>query len=877
MADPRITELAHLARSSPSEAVGLGERLLAEIGDDPTAEAMVERALCEATRLVRPIDESIAHGRRAVARARAAGDDDLGREASLTLSGSLHLSGDAAAALAAIAAAAEGATGVFAAKTDFQRATVLAREGHHDEALDGYRAALPVLEAAGETRFVALCHQNAGNVLLEAGDVTAALDRFTAAAELFRRLDLLMPVAMMEHNIGRAHGYAGRVAAALDHLARAEEQLEDLTAGSWEIKASKCELLLQAGLHADALALADRADTELEAAGLEMERAEAVLWRAVATLEIGDAAVAGELARKAAELFRRQQRGPWALQADALGVRCGLAAGSVPDVDRARRLAEDLGRAGQVLGAAWAWLAVAATEPAAALDGFTSLVPTVADAPLELRLAARQLEAEAHRHAGRIDQALEVTAAALIDGHRHRASLGSSDTIAGASAQLRRLARLGLEIRVDQGEPGPVVDWLEQTRSALTRPLPPTCRSARVDALAAELRIVHLETRTAGPGEVAALLGRQARLQQELTVADRASRRDAGDIGRAVPPDLASLAGRTVIHLAEVGGRLLAAVIDDDGPRLQWLGPVAEAAGALRRLVRVADRFAARPDERGRTRLVRAAAAAQELVLPTTVSAPTTIAPPALHLSVPWALLPALAEREVSVAPSLAPPPAPTGPAVPAGPADLSTDPIGGPGGGTGSGSGSRSGRGSEVGLVLGPDLHSGPDEVDRIAGLWAPSADLRGGDATIEATLALLGRVGLAHVAAHGHRSSSDGRFAGIRLVDGDLTTFDLEGLERAPVTVVFSGCDAGVLQPLAGGEAVGLAGALFQRGATTVVAATSPLPDDSTTSDLFVGLHRRLASGDDPATALAGARRRATDPVAAAVASLVTCFRLG
>lgn len=131
----------------------------------------------------------------------------------------------------------------------------------------------------------------------------------------------------------------------------------------------------------------------------------------------------------------------------------------------------------------------------------------------------------------------------------------------------------------------------------------------------------------------------------------------------------------------------------------------------------------------------------------------------------------------------------------------------------------------------------------------------LVGEDARIDAVMDALGRADHAHVAAHGAFRADNPLFSSLELADGPLTVYDLERLGGAPRRLVLSACDSGLTQVSSGDELIGLSAALFALGTTAMIASVVPVRDD-TTRALMVAVHRRMASGEPPATALAAAR---------------------
>jgi CHAT domain-containing protein len=137
----------------------------------------------------------------------------------------------------------------------------------------------------------------------------------------------------------------------------------------------------------------------------------------------------------------------------------------------------------------------------------------------------------------------------------------------------------------------------------------------------------------------------------------------------------------------------------------------------------------------------------------------------------------------------------------------------------------------------------------------------------------AALDGAGLVHIAAHGRFRADNPLFSCLQLADGPLTVYDLEGLRRAPRTLVLSACDSGLSAVRPGDEVMGLAAAVFSLGTATLVASVIPVPDDATRR-LMLAFHRRLQAGDTPAVALAAVRGAgAADPASAGF----VCFGSG
>ena len=183
--------------------------------------------------------------------------------------------------------------------------------------------------------------------------------------------------------------------------------------------------------------------------------------------------------------------------------------------------------------------------------------------------------------------------------------------------------------------------------------------------------------------------------------------------------------------------------------------------------------------------------------------------------------------------------------------------------------------------LVAGPGLPGADEEVSDLALLYAHDGPMTGSRADVASVMGALDGAGMAHIAAHGTYRADSPLFSSLRLSDGPLTVYDLEGLAHPPLLLVLSACDSGVSAVRAGDELMGLSSALLGLGTRSVIAGALVVPD-SATRPLMVEFHRRLRLGDRPAVALAAARA-ATDgspadaPEAFAAAASFLCFGAG
>jgi CHAT domain-containing protein len=73
----------------------------------------------------------------------------------------------------------------------------------------------------------------------------------------------------------------------------------------------------------------------------------------------------------------------------------------------------------------------------------------------------------------------------------------------------------------------------------------------------------------------------------------------------------------------------------------------------------------------------------------------------------------------------------------------------------------------------------------------------------------------------------------------------------------MILSACDSGLSAVHPGDELMGLAGAVFSLGSSSLIASVVPVADDVTKA-LMLELHRELCTGISPAAALARAQER-------------------
>jgi hypothetical protein len=229
---------------------------------------------------------------------------------------------------------------------------------------------------------------------------------------------------------------------------------------------------------------------------------------------------------------------------------------------------------------------------------------------------------------------------------------------------------------------------------------------------------------------------------------------------------------------------------------------------------------------------------------------PIVIVPPGKLHSIPWALLPALWDRVVSIAPS----------ATTWMQAHAASPP-----------------RRHHVTLAIGPGLVTEGAEVTAVAQLYDDVTVLAEDDATTKNVLDALDGAWLAHVAAHGSFRADSPLFSSMRMHDGPLTVYDFEQLRSAPYRLVLSSCDSGVMAPAGMDELLGLVSSLLPLGTAGIIAGVVPL-NDYAVVPVMMDLHRHLRAGGTLAEALRAIRcTRGLDPVQRATAVSLVALGAG
>ncbi len=871
VSDP--TSLLTLALSRPRDAIVRARALLAG-RPDPRSASIARQAAGIALRETGEVNAGLRELRRALRLARTAGDADREVDVLASLGATLGRAGRAKDGLDLLGEAVRRSEGraISSATTGrvlLRRADVLLVLGRHAEALEDLRGALTRLRRAGDAVWEARSRAYRGFVLLTLGDVRRADEDFAVAERLYARSGQEFEYAQAVNNRGLVAFARGDLPAALSYLDEASHRYDLLGTLEPSVHIDRCGVLLAAGLARDAVLEADRAAGRIAAhGGQATKRAELLFVAARAALAAGDVGSAGERAEQARRLFQRQHRDWWAARAELVAAEARYAAGdaSAALLRRSVRLADRLTE-------------LRATEAPSAhlLAGRLALRrarPDEAEHHLDLAARSRRRGPPLARTAGWLAQALRTeargqvraTLAACARGldalDEHRMALGATELRAHATAHGAELARVAQRDALRRGGPRQLLAWSERWRatSLAVPPVRPPDDEQLVAELAA-LRDVVRRLDLVRTGTVAVRGGDPDRAQtaalererRRLETAVRTRTLRTSRLGRSTADrfDLkglqAALGTRRLIELVDVDGALYAVVVAGGRVRRHLVGPVRDAEREVE-LARFRLRQLAhgRPSARAGATLEQIGQRLEATLLGPAAAGhlddrPVVIVPPGRLHAVPWALLPSLANRPVSVAPSavtwlrarrLRPP------------------------------------SGHRIALIYGPHLGTGGAEVPQLAERYPEATVLGGGTATAERVLDALDGAWLAHIAAHGTFRSDSPLFSALSLDDGPLTVHDFERLGRAPYRLVLSSCESGVAQPVGADELVGLVTGLVPLGAAGILASVVPVNDPAAVP-LMLELHAALDAGADLPTALLRARASiGDDPLSLATA---------
>jgi CHAT domain-containing protein/tetratricopeptide (TPR) repeat protein len=845
----QLVDLAEQRHRDPNEVLRRARESLARAGTPEVSAAarwVLGLALHELGRLPEAIESYLASIETSV----RYGLRDSEAQARAGLAISLMNGGDAGGAAEQIAMARAAATPATQGVVEMLYGLVLQRTGRLAEAQVVYSQSLRRLQETGEVTSVARLRLNRGILRAYQGDSEGAVEDLVVAEQIAAQQRLPVLRAMAAHNLGFAHGRRGDLPRALTCFVQAEQAYAALDRPGPQmavLEADRCEVLLIAGLVAEAREAAQKAVGAVALTGDVAYLTECRLLLARSLLAGGAYREADEEASAVAAVFREAGRLPWAAMADYVAVQAEVLAAQdqvLPPLgllDRCRDVALQLERQGWSVEAVhvrtfMGRVALALHQPALARAELGQAVMARRWGTADLRARAWHayallLLAEGDRSGAKraLSQGLRVV-------EEHLTSLGATELRARAAGHGSELARLGTRLALEERRPSALLCWAERWRANSLR-FPPARppEDDRLVADLAELRRVRWQLRAS------ALDGAPTEHLQRVAVSIESTvrRRLLGCRGRrshSCRLDLArlrrALEHRALVEYIGLEGWLYAVTVTRSRSRLTELAPLEVVERELAHLT-----FAVRRALRGRDATDHVAAGASRLddmlLAPLRLpegTAVVVVPTGALH-RLPWGCLPSLAGRDVTVAPSAA-----LWAQRPASAEVEGAAPL-------------------RVTLVAGPGLPGADAEVRQLAALYPGARLLTGPDATAASVLDGLGRSDLVHLAAHGHFRADSPLFSSVLLSDGPLTVHDLERAPQTAATVVLASCNAGLSRIESGDELIGTAATLLGLGVRSVVAPVVGVPDMPTAS-FMVSLHRGLIAGLPASAALLAAR---------------------
>ncbi|WP_435839354.1 MULTISPECIES: CHAT domain-containing protein [Streptomyces violaceoruber group] len=655
--------------AAPGEALTRAEELL---GADPSPlhASVAHQVIGIWQRDFGDTRRALAHLRRA--RDLAARADSAEREADVlaTLGVALVHAGRTRAGLEAFERGVARGSGHTRARVLFRRAYVWWVLGRHGEALEDVRRAIPVLRQAEDVIWTARALTLRATVHLALGSVERADADFTAAEALWDTTGQEHDKADAVESRGLAAFRSGDVPAALRLLDEAEERYGKLGTPTFMLTIRRCEVLMAAGLATEALAEADGAVAALDGIGGQSTRkAELLLVAARAARLAGEPQTALARAAVAVRLFAGQRRTWYETHARLVLIEARVATGR-----GSGRLVADAAAVAERLAA----FGAPAAPEASLLAGRIALdLGWTADAERHLAVAARSRHGgpPLARMTGWAAQALRARAAGSARGvleacrrgldvlDDHRMTLGASELRARATAQGAELAALAQRASLVSGGPRRLLGWSERWRATVLSapPTRPPADPVLLTAMTAfrELAARAEEARTDGGRPAPALEREQRRLEREIRSRTLHMRGEApGDGDRFDVGRLLRRLGDEVrlVELAVLDGRVHVLLCGQGRVRRFEAGLLAEAEVETEH-VQAGLRRLAHPGAEARLPLVEAAGARlQQLLLGPAAahlgSGPVVVVPPGRLHRVPWALLPVLRDRVLSVSPS---------------------------------------------------------------------------------------------------------------------------------------------------------------------------------------------------------------------------------
>ena len=725
-----------------------------------------------------------------------------------------------------------------------QIGAIAERAGRLDDADGWLSRAIDALENSVERANLLV---NRGFVGIERRDLSRAAADTRAAVDIYADLGLLVDAAEARHNLGYIDLLRGDIVAALTEMTHAHPVLASASrAGAAISDLDRAEVLRDAGLVREAEDLFAKAAAALSTGRMPKERAMAEFALATSLLT-HDPARARRVASSAARRFRSAHVERWPERAEALELRAELAAdhgvprggrernaARAPRLDRVKAVAAVLDASSLVNDAAALRLSYelsAARRGDAAARAVATRVP--ASASMDVRLLAHEVRAVRAQSRGRHAEARRHARAGLEELFDWQRRFGSLDLQTSVVWHGNGLIGTGLQSAVRSGRPDVVFEWSERARHLNLQVVP--LRPPPDPELAAELAELRA-LRADGAGWMSSPRARE--LQDRVRERQWSGTRSAA-VQHHVTLDEAqgSLdAGTAILAFVYSGDTVHALAVTAESVHLVHLG----AWEAIRKLLpglrgdldmaaAVQDGPLAEVIRRSlEDRLEALSAALLHPVLERVGAHRLVLTAPGVLNGVPWSMLPPLRGRVFTLAASVSRW------------LHHGRTPIGPP---------------ASAAFASGPRVPRASEEVRIAAAAWSAPSVLE--SASIADLTRAAGEAAVLHIAAHGRHAADNPMFSGLELVDGTLFGYDIDLIEKVPVTVVLSACEVGRSSVRWGEEAVGMTRAWLHAGTRSVVAAPVIVADDDA-CELLGAMHEGLAAGAAPSEALAAASER-------------------
>jgi tetratricopeptide (TPR) repeat protein len=847
--------LPALAMSRPAQARAEAEAILAARAS-PLDRTYAWHALGIIDRDSGQVGRATANFRRAAALSSRAGLVQRHADVMASLGTALAMAGQRKAALRAFDEALAESKGRATAQVLVRRSAALVFFDDFEGAYADGRRAAALARRSGDAAWEARARSNLAGALIGLSRLSEAEAQYLQAQHLAEELGQQYDATIMLHSRADCARRQGDLPRALRMLNLAHDQYRELGVVPPEVVRDLEVVLLAAGLTEEATAAADELvellDSDRASAG---RRADGLIAAATAHLDHGNSGRAVELARRAARASHRQRNAQGEWHARLVLLRAQATNGRI--TKRHAQLAAQLAAEIQDRYAAERLEAQLLAGRLARRTGLTELAEEEFAAAATQRsrgsalrraaawLAAAQLADMRGDRAG-ILRACERGLAVL---DTHALSLGATELRARATSHGIELVRTAIGRVLEDGSARDLLRWTERWRSILHAA--PSRQVRRDLALTAELaKLREAESDIAAPVDAdrdairRRMEDRIRRLTHEKTDDGSGGRRsfDVGELLAALGDDT------TLACVLAARGNLHVVVAQRGRVRRFEAGSLADARTG-------ADyaRFALRGAAVGSRRTAEALLAGLDPALgrlEETVlgrqglraigDGPLVLMPPATLQSAPWAALPSVRDRPITVAPSAT-----------AWLNARSTQPP----------------RRRRVALIAGPGLATSNTEVAALASTYRNPSVLTDTEATCSQTLRAIDGAWLAHIAAHGRFRGDNPMFSALEMADGPLTVYDLETLRRPPYRLLLPACESGVGSPTGADELLGVASSLTALGTAGLLASVVPVNDDATVP-FSLTVHERLQAGDSLGEALLCARQRAEDPVALATA---------